>query len=260
MFAKVNSVFFTYFFLGFLLVLTNTYAQSNYEIQVYGSEQVAKDTTMFELHSNFTSQGSILPVDGVLPTNHSLHETIEITRGITNWFEVGFYIFTNQTPHKGYQWVGDHIRPRIRIPEEWHWPVGISLSNEIGYQRSIYSTDTYTWEIRPIIDKKYRKFYIAFNPVIDKSFKGQTSGQGYSFAPALKLNYRLTKKLLPGIEYYAANGPFKEFLPYSQQQQQIFPTLDIDLDPRWELNCGVGFALNKATDNLIFKVIVGRSF
>ena len=51
------------------------------------------------------------------------------------------------------QWVGDHIRPRVRVPESWRWPVGVSLSTEVGYQRAVYSPDTWTWEIRPIVDK-----------------------------------------------------------------------------------------------------------
>ncbi len=54
----------------------------------------------------------------------------------------------------GWEWVGDHIRPRVRVPEKWHWPVGVSLSNEVGYQRRQYSTDTWTWEMRPIVDQK----------------------------------------------------------------------------------------------------------
>ena len=33
-------------------------AQDNYEIQVYGSDTVAPQTTMLELHSNFTVEGS----------------------------------------------------------------------------------------------------------------------------------------------------------------------------------------------------------
>lgn len=45
----------------------------------------------------------------------------------------------------GVQWVGDHIRPRVRVPTSWHWPVGVSLSTEIGYQRPVYSLDTWTW-------------------------------------------------------------------------------------------------------------------
>jgi len=68
-------------------------AQGNYEVQVYGSEIVPPTRTMVELHSNFTFEGSKTAIDGVRPDNHALHETIEITQGLTSWFETGFYIF-----------------------------------------------------------------------------------------------------------------------------------------------------------------------
>jgi hypothetical protein len=95
-----------------------------------------------ELHSNFRVEGSKTTIDGVLPTNHAEHEAVEITQGVTDWFETGFYIFTSIQSDGGWQWVGDHIRPRFRIPESWHWPVGVSLSNEIGYRRPEFSADT----------------------------------------------------------------------------------------------------------------------
>ena len=125
---------------------------------------VAPDHTMVEIHSNFTIDGTKKVIDGVYPTNHAEHETLEITQGFTDWFETGFYVFTSIQPDSGWQWVGDHIRPRFRIPEKWHWPVGVSLSNEIGYQRAAFSADTWTWEIRPIVDKKLGPWYLAFNP------------------------------------------------------------------------------------------------
>jgi hypothetical protein len=54
----------------------------------------------------------------------------------------------------GFEWVGTHLRPRFRVPEGWGWPVGISISQEIGYSREKYSGDTWTYELRPIIDKQ----------------------------------------------------------------------------------------------------------
>ena len=50
-------------------------------------------------------------IDGVYPTNHQEHETIELTEGLNDWSEVGFYIFTSEQDGHGVQWVGDHIRP-----------------------------------------------------------------------------------------------------------------------------------------------------
>jgi len=46
-------------------------AQGNYEVQVYGSDLVAPNVTMVELHSNFTASGTKGVIDGVLPTNHA---------------------------------------------------------------------------------------------------------------------------------------------------------------------------------------------
>src|SRR5260370_31437895 len=93
------------------LIATQAHAQDNYEIQVYGADTVERRSAMVELHSNFTVQGTKTTVNGVLPTNHALHETIEITLGGNDWFETGFYIFTSARSGQGWDWVGDHIRP-----------------------------------------------------------------------------------------------------------------------------------------------------
>ena len=189
-------------------------AQDNYEIQVYGYDTVEPRHTMVELHSNFTFEGSKTFQDGLLPTNHQLHETIEITHGFNDWFETGFYIFTSEKSGQGVQWVGDHIRPRVRIPKKWNWPVGLSLSNEIGYQRRKFSTDTWTWEIRPIIDKQSGPWYFSFNPAFDRSFHGDSVHQGVTFSPDFKLSYDFTKKNHRRIRILRSRGSSNGLSPH----------------------------------------------
>jgi len=235
-------------------------AQDNYEIQVYGYDTVEPGHTMVELHSNFTFEGSKTAQDGVLPTNHQLHETIEITHGFTDWLECGFYIFTAEKSGQGVNWVGDHIRPRVRIPPKWKWPVGISLSNEVGYQRRQFSTDSWTWEMRPIVDKQVKRWYFSFNPTFDKSIHGLSEKQGLVFSPNVKVSYDFSKKITGGFEYYGSVGPATDFVPIAQQQHQIFPTIDLNLSPRWEVNFGVGVGITGATDHLIAKSIIGYRF
>jgi hypothetical protein len=238
-------------------------AQGNFEIQVYGSETLAPGSTMFELHSNSALRGTTGFEDGVLPTQHAAHNTLEITHGWTPWLETGFYIFTSvQTlePGEGFWWVGSHIRPRVRAPEDWHLPVGLSLSVEVGYQQRRFSPDTWTLEIRPIIDKQIGPWYVAFNPVLDQSLKGPGLKTGIEFAPAAKVSYDLTKVVSPGIEYYGGLGPIGNFAPSRQQQQQLYAVVDLNVDPSWEINFGVGFGLTPATDGLIIKMILGRRF
>ena len=235
-------------------------AQDNYEIQVYGSETVAPGSTMFELHSNYTISGSRTDVNGFLPTQDAWHETIEITHGWTPWFETGFYIFT-AIPHGGnWNWVGDHIRPRVRVPESWHWPVGVSLSTEVGYQRYAFSPDTWTLELRPIIDKQVGRWYLAFNPTFDRSFHGPSVSQGLVFSPNFKAGFDFTKKINAGLEYYGSLGPITGFDPVRDQQQQIVPAIDLNLSPNWEFNFGVGVGVTHGTDHLLVKMIIGRRF
>jgi hypothetical protein len=235
-------------------------AQDNYEIQVYGADTVPPRNTMVELHSNFTVDGSKSTTDGTLPTNHAVHETIEITQGINSWLETGFYIFTSARNGNGWQWVGDHIRPRVRAPESWHWPVGVSVSNEIGYQRAIFSANTWTWELRPIVDKKIGPWYLAFNPVLGKSLHGPDESRGFNFSPNFKVSYDFTKKVSGGLEYYGSTGPITGFDPFRDQQQQFVPAIDLNVSPRWEFNFGLGVGVTQATDHLIIKAIVGRRF
>ena len=236
------------------------HAQGNYEVQVYGSETVLPGNTMVELHSNFTADGQRAFVDGTQPTHHAEHETIEITQGLNGWSEVGFYIFTSERSGQGIQWVGDHIRPRVRAPDSWHWPVGASLSMEIGYNRAYFSPDTWTWEIRPIVDKQKGRFYWAVNPAFERTWHGPGIADGMDFAPNVKVSWDFTRKITGGLEYYGDYGDIRHIVPMHEQQQMLFPALDLNVSPNWELNFGVGVGPTAATDHWIVKCIVGRRF
>lgn len=235
-------------------------AQENYEIQVYGSDTMPPGKTMLEFHTNFTVQGTKTETEGMRPTNHAWHETLELTHGFNDWFETGFYLFLTDSRGYGWQWVGDHIRPRVRVPPSWHWPVGVSLSSEFGYQRAVYAGDTWNMELRPIVDKDLGPWYLSFNPTVDRAFHGPSVGDGVVFSPNFKAAYRLTKRIQVGGEYYGSLGPVRGFAPLHDQEQQIFPAVDIDFGPEWEFNFGVGVGMTGSTDHMIMKMIIGRRF
>lgn len=255
LFEKRHLIF---FLLLFSRLSTVVHAQDNYEIQVYGSGLVEPKITMIELHSNFTFSGSKEEVNGVLPTNHVFHETIEITHGFNQWFEIGFYFFNSIGNDGRTGYVGSHIRPRIAIPKSFNLPVGLSLSTEFGFQSSKFSEDTWSIEIRPIIDKQWSKLYLSFNPTFDKSLKGPGTAEGFIFSPNFKANYAVTKAFLPGFEYYGAIGPLNHIYSWNQQEQQLYLAVDLNVSPKWEFNAGYGLGFTPSTDGNIFKIIVGR--
>jgi len=215
---------------------------------------------MVELHSNFTFDGTTQITQEVLPTNHMLHETIEVTHGFTNIFEVGFYLFNAFGNDDRTAYVGSHIRPRIMAPKQWNWPVGVSLSLEAGFQKSQYCTDTWTLEVRPIVDKTIGKLYVSVNPTFYKSLKGLNQDVGFIFSPNAKVSYNITDVVAAGFEYYGTIGPLNNIYPYQQQQQQVFLALDLNWSPDWEFNCGFGWGNSPSTGNEIAKVILGYRF
>lgn len=243
---------------GLVMVLGTACAQENYEIQVYGSATQAPKSAIFELHSNYFINGIKETINGVYPTHHAVHETVEITQGITDITELGFYLFTNYTPGKGYHFVGFHLRPRVRAPDAWDLPIGLSLSAEFGWQKPEYSEDTWNIELRPIIDKQWDKFYVSFNPTFGFSLKSPYSNAVPAFEPNLKANMRVFPHGALGFEYYGGLGQVSHLDPVREQGHIIYAAYDLLDNKKWEFNVALGFGLTPSTDKLVAKMILGR--
>jgi len=235
-------------------------AQENYEIQVYGAETVPRGVTMFELHSNYTLIGSKLsPSSALSPTNHALHETVEITHGFNEWSELGFYWFTSVPSGQSWQWVGTHLRPRVRVPDSWGWPLGVSISQEFGYSKAAFTDgDTWTYELRPIIDKQLGPWYASINPTLEKTLRGDNAKVPFVFSPNVDVGYDVTKRVNLSVEYYGATGPINRLDPIKDQEHQIFLATNLDFGPEWEFNFGYGTTLTATGDKHIVKMILGR--
>jgi len=248
-----------YLFFLLLLVSTTLRAQDNYEIQVYGSELIKPHQTMLELHSNFTINGfKTMSPDGLMPTQHVEHETIEITHGFTPWLEVGVYFFNSLGSEGRTAYVGSHIRPRVSAPLDWHWPVGVSLSGEFGFQKRAFAPNSETLEIRPIVDKQFGPWYLALNPTLVKTFRGPDQDR-LIFSPNIKGSYEFNKVMALGLEYYGSLGQIGQFDTFVKQQQQLFLVTDLNLAPNWEFNLGAGYGATTATERLIVKMILGHT-
>jgi len=241
-----------------LLFSSNVCAQAESEIQVYASPTAQKNSSLFELHSNYTFEG---PRYGPLPVepdaSKTLNLSLEFTHGITNNFELGFYIFTALKPNGEYQYMGSHIRPRIAVPDSWHWPVGASLSVEFGIFRQDKSRPFY-WEgeIRPIVDKSFGNLYLSLNPNVEFILTGYLKHWGLS--PQFKTVYTIKQKFGLGFEYYASLGNFNEIESLSQEEHLLGPMIDLYIDPKWEINAGYLFGLTNISNQQILKVVLGR--
>lgn len=239
----------------FLLAATKIFAQADNEIQVYASPTINYKWTIFELHSNFTFEGSkfLTKPEDARWTN----ETLEITHGFGKNFEIGFYTFTAIAPGGKFHYLGNQIRPRVTVPEDWKWSFGASLSMEFGFFRP-HTDSNYVWqgELRPIADKSFGDWYFAFNPNIDFVLTGNDKQVGFS--PQGKIVYTIKEKLGVGIEYYGSLGSFSDILPLNMQEHLIGPMVDLYVHPKWEVNGGFLFGLTDNSNQRVFKLLLGR--
>ena len=235
-----------------LLIHYQAIAQAENEIQVYASPTIEQRQTIFELHSNYTFKGSKLLADP--KTAKWTNETLEITHGVSKNFEIGFYTFTGIAPGGGYQYLGNQIRPRVTVPENWKWAFGASLSVEFGFFRPDDTTKFY-WqgEVRPIFDKTIKNWYFAFNPNMGFVLTGEN--KGVEIAPQFKTVYTIQEKVGIGIEYYGGLGSFKKILPLKMQEHLLGPMIDLYIHPKWEINGGFLFGLTKNSNQSILKIL-----
>ena len=247
----------------FMLALTSASlanAQDLYEIQVYPYMTVPAGQTMVEVHSNYFARGTT-DVGPEFPLNHQSHETLEVTHGFTDYFEcAGYFVTAPHVPGEGGRVVGWRIRPRFRFRETPNIFFNISVSVEFGFQQAEFEANTRTLEIRPILEHEQGRFYLSINPVVAKALKGPDSDQTFEFEPSVKATWNVTPIIAAGVEYYGATGPITDFEPGRDQAHMIFPVIDLDVSPDWELNFGVGRGITEASQRWVIKGIVGYQF
>lgn len=230
-------------------------AQADNEIQVYASPTIQQKWTIFELHSNYTFRGAKFIANPAAARWQN--ETLEITHGVAKNVELGFYTFTAFSPTGDFQYLGNQIRPRVTVPLEWSWPFGASLSFEFGFFRpDKFMPFNWQGEVRPIIDKIWGNFYLAFNPNIDFVFTGPDKGAGIS--PQLKSVYTINNIYGLGFEYYSGLGSFSRLLPLNLQEHLLGPAIDLYFHPKWEVNAGFLFGLSESSNQRVIKLLLGK--
>ena len=241
-------------FLAVVLVMGATpaaRAQDPFEIQVYEYVTVPKGKWNLETHLNRVEKGIMKGEN---------HLTFELTRGITDMFEMAGYLVNGSRPGVNGELLGWRLRPRFRLPEN-ALPFKFSLSTEFGFPTKKNDPTDMTLEIRPIFEWQWGKTLLDINPVIGKSFGGGADAgfdeEGFDFEPGVRLGYTLNPKVDLSVEYYGGTGELTNPLPASEQVHQFFPGADFQLKPNVVWNVGIGFGATDAGNTLVYKMRLG---
>jgi hypothetical protein len=242
------------------LIATVARAQDAFEIQVYEYETIPKGKWNLETHINYIGKGTKFFEGTVAPMNNQFHLTFELTRGITNLYEIAGYFLTAHRPGAGYEFAGWRFRNRVRAPKSWGLPVDLSVSAEFGFPQKQFEENPVTLEIRPIIEKKFGRFQIDINPVIGRALRGPGTKEGWILGPSMRMGYELNRRLDLSLEYYTELGPLGDLLPADEQAHLIFPGGDLKFGDNLIVNFGVGFGATNAGNRLVYKMRIGYLF
>lgn len=249
------------FILPFIAIMASpAAAQDPFEIQVYEYVTTPKGRWNLETHLNYTARGTMVHEGRVAPSEGQSHLTFELTRGITELFELAGYVVLARREGHSPDFVGWRIRPRIRAPERWNLPVGLSLSTEVAFPRDLYEEADVTLEVRPIIERQFGRLLVDLNPVIGRSLKGPGSGDGWDFEPGARVGLTVSRIVDLSVEYYGSLGPVSEWLPAEEQVHQFFGGGDLQVAPNVVMNLGFGFGVTDAGNRRVLKARLGWMF
>jgi hypothetical protein len=224
------------------------------EIQVYNAEIAKVGQWTFQLHLNYAFIGRKEPdFPGGLIPNHALNGTGEWAYGITDWWEMGFYtpfaVDQDLTPYSN----AAKIRQLFVVPNAADREFFYGINFEFSYAMPQFSETQWNMEIRPIVGWRKYGYEFIVNPIVDIGF-GQNGGA--VFAPAARFARILGDSFDIGIEYYTDLGPLQSFVPFNEQQHNIYAVVDFKIG-RFDVNAGIGYGLTPGSDRLMAKMIIG---
>jgi len=237
-----------------LLAASTVSARAVDEIQVYNAEIAKVGQWTFQLHSNYAFIGRKEPdFPGGLVPNHALQGTGEWAWGITDWWEMGFYtpyaVDQELTPYSN----AAKIRQLFVIPNAAEREFFYGVNFEFSYAMPQFSETRWNMEIRPIVGWRKGNYEFIINPIVDLGF-GQNGGA--EFVPAARFARNLGENLAVGVEYYTDLGPLQRWLPFNEQQHNVYAVVDFKIG-RFDVNAGVGYGLTPGSDRLMAKMIIG---
>jgi hypothetical protein len=223
------------------------------EIQLYNAEIADVGQWTIQHHFNYAFSGRKEPdFPGGLIPNHALNATPEFAYGVTDWFELGLYIPWAVDANGRFLSNAAKLRTLFVTPDADKKSFFYGLNFEFDYTTPPFSQTRWAMEIRPIIGWRNPQWEFIVNPIFDIGFG---SLGDVDFAPAGRLARTFGKDLAFALEYYSDLGRPGNFLPFEQQQHQLFAVVDFKVGVI-DVDFGLGYGLTPGSDRLVAKTIL----
>jgi hypothetical protein len=232
-------------------------AQSD-EIQVYTGELAAPHEATLTIHANYTPRGlKTAGITGGVVPEGSVNGAFEWAYGVNEWFEAGLYLPVYSITRDGSVLLdGGKLRALFAVPHAELRNFFYGVNFEYSRNAKHWDASRYSAEIRPIIGVRRGPWDVIANPILDTSFDGLGA---LVFAPSLRVANNITPEWAVALEQYSEFGQLNGLTPRGEQPQSLFAVTDVSRGT-FSVEFGAGYGFTDASDKLVMKLILARSF
>jgi hypothetical protein len=244
------------------LGIPTAHAELADEIQVLTDEIGEPGEFGVEMHINTTPKGRRTPdYPGEATPHRGLRLTPEFTWGLTRTMEAAVALPFNRDlsgntsaagVKAGLKWLP--VRP---AKGEAGWFAG--AATELSWLKQRFSESRSTIELKPIVGWRNYDWLLALNPVVGWNLSEGMRSRTADASLNAKLARTAASGTALGLEYYSGLGTTAKILPYKQQANTLFVTVDAEVRG-WGINFGIGRGLTRDADDLTVKATLGVPF
>lgn len=174
---------------------------------------------------------------------------VEIEYGLTDNWDIGLYQVWSQSSgtdsEESFNYEGFKVKSRYKLFRRGEFIVDPLIYVE--YIRNADLSEPDALEGKLVLAKDIGKFNLAYNQIVEREFGG---GGEVEHEYALGAGYDLSNGLKLGFESKGS---------YSEGECAVGPVISMETEKLW-VSIGTAFGLNKATDDLQARMIMGFAF
>ena len=232
-----------------------------FELEVYPATTEGKGIHELESTSTYVANGrqpSAGEVAGEEARRHRLLRTsLEYNYGLTDSIDLAAYLDLQRPNGHDVEYAGVRFRGRGGLWEKARYPVDVGWYLEAEVPHG--SKSDLELEFRPLMSRDFGRFSVDLNPIFDLPTVSEER-RTLEFGYAARVYYRLSRNLVPGVEFYGGAGQIRRPDPSRDQEHYVLPALYGRLFHRFRFAAGPAFGLTRVSDPVILKLQVEYEF
>ena len=234
----------------------SAHALNFFELEVYPATTEGKGVHEIENNTTFVANGRGEEQEET-PRHRLLRSSLEYNYGLTDKIDVAAYLDVQKPNGKELEYAGSRFRAHGGLWDKGRFPLDLGWYLEAELPHNAESD--LELEFRPIVSRDLGRFSVDLNPIFELPTVSEER-RTLEFNYGARVYYRLSRDLMPGVEFYGGIGQIRDTDPSREQQHYALPVLYGRLGRGFKFAVGPAFGLTRASDPVLLKLSVEYEF